>query len=134
MSSHPVVPLASLFFFAVVAGAAFGLGGCYVEVGTDGEDEETEEVEAVDAPEEESTCDVSACDTFCNLGGDCNYDAVDAANCVTDCLDACDDGFSDEEDAVVMDCMTEQLGDVWCETGLLDKCCAEVDAWSDLCG
>lgn len=85
-------------------------------------------------PEEEApSCDVAACDTFCSMGGDCNYDAVDAADCVTDCLDACDDGFADDGDAGIMACMQENLGDAWCDNGLLDACCAELDGWSDFC-
>ncbi len=135
MRSFPMFPAASLLLFAAVSAAAASLSGCYVEVGTDG-DETAEDLggELDQAePEPSYACDIQECESFCYGGGKCSYDEGEEQHCVNDCLDACDDGWADDGDDAIMSCMAEHIGDVWCDAGLLDKCCSELDGWSDFC-
>lgn len=117
--------------------ATSSLTGCYLEVGTGGGGDETEETESEEGTEEEVEtdvgCDIYACENFCNYGGSCGYEEGTEGQCVTDCLESCDDGFSDEVDAAVMDCVDAEIADPWCTAGVLDKCCTQIDGFSDLC-
>lgn len=117
--------------------AASSLTGCYLQVGTGGGADESEETDT-DAEETQGEpvdlgCDIYACESFCNYGGSCGYDEGSESQCVTDCLESCDDGFNDDVDAAVMACVDDAIADPWCADGVLDKCCTQIDGFSDLC-
>ena len=127
-----MVPGASLVLFVAVAIAAT-TSGCVLRVGAGGETEETDAPVVVDEPEEPA-CDVAACQLYCDRGGSCAHEEGSAASeCVTDCLDACNDSPSADANLQVIGCVVENTPDVWCDGGLLDSCCHEVTSSSELC-
>jgi hypothetical protein len=128
LTLHSKLPLLFL------ATCALATPGCYVELGTDGETSVAEPPADSDpAPAPAPGCEIAECQSYCDFGGACAFEEGAANECVNDCLDRCDDGWSDEGDAAIIECVSTSFPDSWCESGLLESCCHELDGISDFC-